>query len=100
MIVMIMIVERDRDRNDHGNQHDHKDPQERKLLWLANEDLDGEQRKAGCQRERRCLLCSGISWTYQPDLFEDLSLKNHVDIGIFRTIGESIPFLICSTRFK
>ena len=39
----------------------HKDPQERKLLWLADEDLDGEQRKAGCQRERRCLLCSGIS---------------------------------------
>ena len=42
MIVMIMIVERDRDRNDHGNQDDHKDPQERELLWLADEDMDGE----------------------------------------------------------
>ena len=49
----------------------HKDPQERELFWLADEDMDGEQRKADCQRERRCLLCSGISWTYQPDLFED-----------------------------
>ena len=38
----------------------HKDPQERQLLWLADEDMDGEQRKADCQRERRCLLCSGI----------------------------------------
>ena len=63
------LLERDRDRNDQGNQDDHKDPQERELLRLADEDMDGEQRKASCQRERRCLLCSGIP--YEPDLLED-----------------------------
>ena len=42
MIVMIMIVERDRDRNDHGNQDDLDDHQERELLWLADEDMDDD----------------------------------------------------------
>ena len=55
------LLKRDRDRNVHGNQDDLDDPQERELFWLADEDMDGEQRKACCQRERRCLLCSGIS---------------------------------------
>ena len=47
IIIMIMIIIGD-------NNH-----QKCELLRLANADLDREQRETGCERECRCVLCSG-----------------------------------------
>ena len=40
--VLLWLTDYGDDRDDHGNQDDHKDPQERELLWLADEDLDDD----------------------------------------------------------
>ena len=47
IMIMIMIIIGD-------NNH-----QKCELLRLANADLDREQRETGCERECRCVLCSG-----------------------------------------